>query len=332
MDTQMMSEHSFAVYLDGEIVPESEAKVPIDDPGFQWGHNIYDLLITVNHEPYDLDEHVDRTFASCRAANIPLAMTTDELGDVVRTVVDTNASEIGDSDDFMVFISVSGGWNVYRGEPETPRVIVSVEPIPYAQLARDFIDGKTFVTTNVRQLSNDSISPLIKHRSRLHFVLADIEAKQIDANADPLLLDRDGNVTETAIGNVFVVTDGVLYTPPAEKVLSGITRDVTLELARDVLEIPTAVENLQLYDVYDADEVFWTNTSHFLTPITSVDGRTIGTGRPGRITERLLDAHSERAGLDIVERFLTHLDPSDRPNRLRLGGDKVGTNDRRENE
>lgn len=315
-----MSEHSFVAYLDGEFVPDDELRIPADDAGFQWGHNIYDLLVTVEHEPYDLDEHVDRTFASCRAANIPLETTPEELGGVVREVVDRNVGDIGDAEDFMVFISVSGGWNVYRGEPESPRVIVSVEPIPYARMARDFVDGKRFVTSSYRQLSNESISPLIKHRSRMHFVLADIEAKRIDANADPLLLDGDGNVTETAIGNVFVVSDGVLYTPPRERVLPGVTRKTTLELARE-LGIPTAVEDLQLYDVYDAEEVFWANTSHFLVPITDVDGRTVGTGRPGPVTERLLDAHGERAGIDVVERFLSHLDPDERPDRLRLGGD-----------
>lgn len=315
-----MSEDTFHAYVDGEIVADSDVAIPIGDPGFQWGHNIYDLLITVDHEPYDLDEHVDRTLASCRAANIPLEATPEELADIVRDVVDVNVSEIGDMDDFMVFISVSGGWNVYRGEPEPPRLIVSVEPIPYARMAPDFIDGKRFVTSSYRQLSNESISPLIKHRSRMHFVLADIEAKRVDANADPLLLDGDGNVTETAIGNVFVVSDGVLYTPPAEKVLPGVTRATTLELARE-RGIPTAVEDLQLYDLYNADEVFWTNTSHFVAPITDVDGRTVGTGRPGPITERLLDAHSERAGIDIVERFLLHLDPDERPEQLRLGGD-----------
>ena len=316
-----MNEDDLKAYHDGEILPLSQTTVPIDDPGFQWGYNIYDLLITLEHDPYQLDEHIDRTFRSCSAAKMPLDMTPEELSDVVRSVVDANVGLADPDDDFMVFISVSGGWNVYEGRHEDPRVIVSARPIPFARMARDFVHGTHFVTASVRQLSNDSISPLIKHRSRMHFVLADIEAKQRDPNADPLLLDRDGNVTETAIGNVFVVDDGTLLTPPLTDVLPGVTRETTIRLAREELDIPVEEIQLQLYDVYNADEVFWTNTSHVVAPITQVDGTEIGSGRPGPVTESLLDAHSDLAGVDIVERYMRHLDPEERPETLRLGGD-----------
>jgi branched-subunit amino acid aminotransferase/4-amino-4-deoxychorismate lyase len=315
-----MNEDDLKAYRDGEILPLSETTVPIDDPGFQWGYNIYDLLITLEHEPYQLDEHVDRTFRSCRAAKMPLEMTPEELSEAVRTVVDVNLDLAGPDDDFMVFISVSGGWNVYEGHHEDPRVIVSARPIPFESMARDFIDGRRFVTSSVRQLPNESISPLIKHRSRMHFVLADIEAKKRYPDADPLVLDRDGNVTETAIGNVFLVDDGTLLTPPLTDALPGVTRETTIRLAREELGIPVEETELQLYDVYNADEVFWTNTSHVVTPITSVDDREIGSGRPGPVTESILDAHSDLAGVDIVERYMRHLDPEDRPENLRLGG------------
>ena len=306
-----MSEETFTTYLDGEFVPGDEAVVPIDDAGFQWGHNIYDLLITVEHEPYDLEAHVDRTLASCRAANIPLGTSANELADVVREVVDANTSEIDESEDLMVFISVSGGWDVYAGEPEDPRLIVSVQPIPYPAFARDFLEGRRFVTASTRQLPTATVSPLIKHRSRMHFVLADIEAKRVHPRADPLVLDANGNVTETAIGNVFCVTDGVVRTPPLEHVLPGVTREVTLELASEALGLETAVEDLQPYDLYTADEVFWTNTSHFVVPVVDVDGRTVGDGEPGAVTMDLLDAHGERARLDVLERALGHLEAAE---------------------
>ena len=309
-------------YHDGEIIPLSEARVPIDDPGFQWGYNVYDLLITLEHEPYQLEEHVDRTLRSCKAAKMPLTLSREELSEVVRDVVDLNRDLIDPHEDVMVFISVSGGWNVYEGRPEDPRVIVSARRIPFERMARDFVTGKHFVTTSVRQLPNASISPLIKHRSRMHFVLADIEAKEQDQNADPLLLDLDGNVTETTIGNIFVVDDGTLRTPPVTDVLPGVTRETTIRLARERLDVPVIEEDLQLYDVYNADEVFWTNTSHIVAPITKVDGRDIGSGRPGPVTERVLDAHSDFAGVDIVQRYLRHLDPAERPETLRLGGDE----------
>lgn len=319
-DSDERDEEAFTAWMNGEFLPLSDATVPIDDAGFRWGHNIYDLLITLDHEPYQLAEHVDRTFASCRAANIPIEITPAELTDVVEAVVDRNLDVIDPLDDLMIFISVSGGYSVYSGETESPRVIVSARPTPCAQFARDFVHGKRFVISSTRQLPTDTISPLIKHRSRMHFVLATMEAKRADPDADPILLDHDGNVTETAIGNIFVVTDGTLRTPPLENVLPGITRETTIELAKD-LGIPVRVENLQPYDLFTADEVFWTNTSHVVAPITHVDGREIGDGRPGRTTASLLDAHSERAGVDIARRYMRHLEPVERPDQFQLGGD-----------
>jgi branched-subunit amino acid aminotransferase/4-amino-4-deoxychorismate lyase len=316
-----MDTSDLRAYHDGEIIPLSEARVPIDDPGFQWGYNVYDLLITLDHEPHQLDEHVERTFRSCRAAKMPIDLSREELSEVIQEVIELNQDLLAPHEDFMVTISVSGGWNVYEGGPESPRVIVSARPTPGASMARDFIEGKSFVTSSVRQLSNESISPLIKHRSRMHFVLADIEAKERDENADPLLLDQDGNVAETAIGNIFIVDDGRLRTPPVTDCLPGITRETTIRLAEEELGVPAEEEPLQLYDVYNADEVFWTNTSHVVAPITEVDGREIGSGRPGPVTADLLDVHGELAGVDIAARYMQHLDPDERPDRLRIGGD-----------
>ncbi|MGM0590978.1 MAG: aminotransferase class IV [Halobacteriota archaeon] len=315
-----IDESELIAWHDGEYQPLSEATVPIDDAGFRWGYNVYDLLITLEHEPHQLDAHVERTFDSCAAANMRLGLGRDELADVVRSVVDRNVDAIGPDDDLMVFISVSGGYRIYDGEYESPRLIVSARPTPCERFARDFLHGKPFVTASTRQLSSDTLSPNIKHRSRMHFVLATMEARRVDPEADPILLDHAGNVTETAIGNVFVVTDGVVRTPPLEAALPGITRETTLELARE-RSIPVREEQLQPYDLYTADEVFWTNTSHVVAPITSVDGREIGDGRPGPVAAELLDAHSERAGVDIVERYMRHLPADERPEQLRLGGD-----------
>jgi branched-subunit amino acid aminotransferase/4-amino-4-deoxychorismate lyase len=315
-----MTETDYVAYHDGEFVPGSELAVPVDDTGFQWGHNVYDLLVTANHEPYQLTEHVERTFRSCRAAKMPIEQSREELADIVEEVVDRNVPDLHADGEFMVWISVSGGWNVYAGEPEPPRVIVRVTELPFARWADDFLEGRHFVTSSYRQLSNESISPLIKHRSRMHFVLADVEAKQADPAADPLLLDQEGNVAETTIGNVFVVTDGVVRTPPPTNALPGVTRDTTIDIAEEE-GIPLEVEELQLYDVQTADEVFWTNTSHVVAPITQVDGEPVGDGRPGPVTEQLLSAHSDRMGFDVVERYLRHLPESERPDELRLGGD-----------
>jgi len=307
-------------YVDGEIVPSTEAHVHVNHPGLRWGYTVYDLLITLNHEPFQLDKHVERLYRTCQSAKITMELSRDELKEIIHEVIDLNIDGYESNEDMMVIITVAGGYSVLEATENPPRVMVTTVLIPFAAWAPDFIDGKEMVIPSTRQLPNDSVSPMIKHQSRMHFVLADREAKQANPRADPLLLDHDGNVTETTVGNLFIVDDGVLRTPPAKRVLPGITRSTIIELADGTLNRTVVEEDLTPHDVYNADEVFWTNTTHIVTPITKVDESEIGTGRPGPVTEEVLDAYSEHAGVDIVERYLGHLPADEQPDTLQLGG------------
>lgn len=320
MSQQTTSDAS--VYLDGDYVSPDEATVPIDDPGFRWGYNVNDVFRTVDQEPYHLDEHVTRLFKSCKAARINLDRSPAEIKSIAREVVDRHTFEHAD-DDVMVLMYVSGGWRLYPDPDEsyTPRLLVSCAPIPFREDAEAYISGMRAVTTNTRQIPPECINPNIKHRSRMHFVLAEQEVKRQDPTAGSLLLDTDGYVTEALNANFFIVTDGVVKTPPPTKVLKGVTRAKTLEYCEDH-GIPAAETDLTLYDVHNADEAFYTNTSHMMIPVTEVDDVTIGTGRPGPVTETLLEAHSADMGRDVVEQFLVHLPVDDRPSSLQLGGDE----------
>lgn len=307
--------------VDGELVPRSEARIPITDAGFRWGYNVYDVFRTFDGEPVALEAHVDRLRRSCRGAHIGLDRSAAALRSTAEEVVEASRPAIPDGGDQMVVMNVSGGWAVYPGADEPPpRVVVSASPIPFGRNAWKFVEGARLVVPSTRQVSPATLSPKIKHRSRMHFVVADREAKRVDPKAEPLLLDAEGNLTEVMHANVFLVDDETIRTPPVDRVLAGVSRDRTIDLAR---ERGFAVEEtpLQRYDLYNADEVFYTNTTHVVTPVTRVDGRPIGAGRPGRVTKTLLDAHSDLVGVDIVEQFLNHLPAGDRPDALRLGGD-----------
>ncbi len=308
------------VYLDGEFVPEEEASIPIDDPGYRWGYNVNDVFRTVNHQPHLLDEHVERLFQSCKATRIELNRTQDDVKSIATEVVDRH-SFTDDHDDVMVLMYVSGGWRLYpdAAVDYNPRLIISTARIPFEADAPAYLDGMRAGTARTRQIPAESINPNVKHRSRLHFVLADKEVKQADPDAGSLLLDTDGYVTEALHANFFIVNDGVVQTPPATKVLKGVTRRRTLELCAD-RGIPYEETDLTLYDVYNADEAFYTNTSHIMIPVTAVDDVTIGTGRPGTLTETLLDAHSQAMDIDIVGQFFAHLPPAEQPDQWQLGG------------
>ena len=136
----------------------------------------------------------------------------------------------------------------------------------------------------------------------MNFNLADLEAADVDPEGWPILTDSEGNLTEGTGYNVFLVTDGVIRTPGDRNILQGISRGMVFDLAEQ-LEIPLVEEDLQPYDMYTADEAFFSSTTPCVLPVTVVDKREIGDGRPGPIVQQLLSAWSETVGLDIVDQM-----------------------------
>ena len=134
----------------------------------------------------------------------------------------------------------------------------------------------------------------------MNFNLAELEAKDIDPESFPILLDVDGNLTEGTINSVFLVTNGVIRTPTDETVLQSVSRSVVFELANQ-LGIPYSEEKLQPYDIYTADEMFLSSTPYCMLPIGTVDKRSLNDDAPGPITKQLLAAWSEMVGIDIVD-------------------------------
>ena len=133
----------------------------------------------------------------------------------------------------------------------------------------------------------------------MNFVLASLEAHDVDPESYPVLLDLDGNISEGTGFNFWIVTDGVLRTAGDRSILQGVSRTTIIELARE-LDIPVVEEELQLYDAYNADEAFISGTSPCLLPASKIDNRPIGDDMPGPIVKRLLAAWSEKVGVDIV--------------------------------
>jgi branched-chain amino acid aminotransferase len=144
------------------------------------------------------------------------------------------------------------------------------------------------------------LDPKVKHYSRMNFNLAELEARDIDPEGWPIMTDANGNITEGTAYNVFIVSNGVIRTAGDSSLLQGISRGAVVEVA-ERLGIPILIEELQPYDLYTADEAFLTNTPVCALPMTRVDNREIGDGKPGPITQQLLSAWSEWVGLDIVD-------------------------------
>ena len=160
--------------------------------------------------------------------------------------------------------------------------------------------GRHVVTPPTRHMHPLTCDPKIKYRSRLHFSIADAEARLVDPEAIPLMLDHGGNLAEGTGWNFFIVRDGELHTPTTRNILAGVSRQTTMELAQD-MGIPVRQIDLQSYDAQTADEAFLTATSLCMVPVTRFNGQPVGDGRPGPITNKLMERWKEHLKFDFVE-------------------------------
>lgn len=299
-------------YLNGEIIPEKDAKVSIWDTGFQLGYTVFETERTFKHKLFKLDEHLDRLWLSLKFAHIDPGLTKKQLREVIDDVLNINLKLIGPDDDYWVYQHITGGvFNFFHspefeGPPQT--VIINCLPITFDYYAEYYKKGAHAVTPSIRIPPPICQDPKMKCRSRITYHLADIQAQQSDPHAYCLLLDLEGNIAENRGANFFIVTNGKLRTPTTRNVLAGISRETVIELARR-LDVPLFEEDLQLYDAYTADEAFFTSTSFCMLPISKIDHVAIGTQSPGPVTHKLLNAWSEMVGVDIVGQAFRHSKP-----------------------
>jgi branched-chain amino acid aminotransferase len=175
------------------------------------------------------------------------------------------------------------------------------------QWAKAMRDGVHLIVAATRHVPPSCFDSKVKYRSRLHYYLAEREARAIDHEAMALLLDLEGNVTETNTGNVLIVTKGVVETPTTTNTLPGVSRAVVMELAGE-LGLTCRERDLQIHDILRADEMFLSSTPYCLLPVTRVSGVPVGSGRPGPWHRRLLSIWSERVGVDIAEQMTNGLE------------------------
>ena len=298
------------VYLRGVFKPAAEAYVSIYDFGIVLGATVTDLLRTFRHQPYRLDDYVCRFYESCKYARITPPLKAEETKAVTRELIRQNASLLPPDGDLAVVYFITPGENlIYAGSaaPGTalrPTFCVHSFPLPF-ELFRDFFTkGLHLVTPSTRHVPPQCVDPKIKNRSRLHWWLAEQEARLADPAALPWLLDLDGNLTETGGSNVLIVKNGVVLSPPPRNILRGVSRQVVIELCGR-LGIHFQERDLQVHDALTADEVFVTTTPYCMAPVVRVNGIPVGAGQVrGPIFEQILDAWSKEVGLDIRAQVL----------------------------
>ena len=298
-------------WFNGKIVRESEVLIPFRDQGFLRGDAVFDMTRSFNGRAFRVEEHVTRLYCSLKYLDIDPGLSPAEITSISEEVLARNRHLLGPGEDYWLAQRISRGvgrvpgdnWNHYG-----PNVIVECVPLPLRERAKHFRDGMDVVTPSLRRTPPDALSPRAKMHQYLNLVLADREVKAQNPDAWAVLLDINGNLAEGQGSNIFLVRDGALTTPRERYVLPGISRQATIDLARQLL-IPFDEKDLDLYDAYTADECFLTSTSLCICGVRSLNGRTFGAGRvPGPVTERLIDAYREVVGCDFVAQYLARLD------------------------
>ena len=292
-------------YFNGEFVPESQCLIHATDRGFRTSDVVYDLQRTFGGKLYRLREHLQRFERSLKFTRLEPGLDIDQLETLTNEVVDRNRDNLNPGGDISITQFVTRGKGATVTQATNPTVCNMPQHIDLAALAPLYRDGIHVVIARTRAYTVESLDPKVKHYSRMNFVLASLEAADIDPDAYPVVLDADGNIAEHIAGNFYVVTDGVLRMPGDRSVLQGDTRRAIFQMA-DQLGIPTVEEDLQPYDAYTADEVFLTNTTYCILPASRIDNRAVGNETPGPITRQLQSAWSEMVGIDFVDQAMNY--------------------------
>lgn len=300
MNTVISSERQ--VFISGRMVPESEATVSIFDSAVLLGDCVTESTRTFRHKPFRLDDHIARLYRSLKVCRVNPGMTPDEMTRATLNVLEANRALMGPDDDCWIVHNISRGLMKPGPSPAQTNpatIMIFTSPMDLRGWARYYTEGCHAVTSISRAIPAQSLDARIKNRSRLFYTIADTEARLVDPDAQCVILDLDGNVSENKGGNLFLVSEGELRTPSSDNCLAGISRQTVIELAKE-LRIPVREMRLQMYDFYTADEVFFTSTPYCIMPATRFNGLPVGDGRVGSVTKQLLAEWGRVVGIDII--------------------------------
>jgi branched-chain amino acid aminotransferase len=277
------------IYINGEFFDKDNAKVSVFDHGLLYGDGVFEGLRCYGGKVFRLAEHIDRLWDSAKSLAIEMPLSKAEMIEATNKTVALNKVREG-----YVRIIVTRGVGDLGLDPFVcgpPAVIIIA-----AQLAlypkELYETGLDIVTAGTMRMPGAALNPRVKSLNYLNSIMAKIEAIRAGC-VESLMLNHKGEVAECTGDNIFIIKRGVLMTPPIDAgILEGITRNVVLELAAK-LGIPAKEIAFTRHDVFVADECFLTGSAAELIPVVSIDKRTIGDGKPGPITKKLLDAFHE---------------------------------------
>jgi len=276
------------IYLDGRFVQKEEAKISVFDHGLLYGDGVFEGIRAYNGKVFRLDAHLDRLYDSAKTINLTPPLTKAELADLVLETLRKNRLRDG----YIRPVITRGVGDLGLDPRKCPKPTVFIIAVEWGAMYGDLYEkGLKAVTVSVRRNAAEALPPNAKTLNYLNNILAKMES-YLKGGDEAIIFDTNGYLSEGSGDNIFVVKKEAVLTPPSLNNLRGITQAVVLECARD-FGIEVKWQNLGFFDLYTAAEVFVTGTAAEVAPIVEIDGRTIGTGKPGPITGKLMKAFRE---------------------------------------
>ena len=277
------------IYVNGKYCDENDAKVSVFDHGLLYGDGIFEGIRAYNGRVFKLKEHIDRLFYSAKAILLTIPMSHSNM---MEAVVETcRQNKIRDGYIRLVVTRGVGGLGLNPNRCKAPSVIIIADKIQLYPVEM-YERGLDIITVPTVRNLHSALNPAIKSLNYLNNILAKIEANNGGCE-EAIMLNSEGYVSECTGDNVFIIKAGQMFTPPLSAgALYGITRSVVMEIARES-GIAVTEPNLTRYDLFNADECFLTGTGAELIPVVKIDGRVIGTGKPGPVTGSLVAKYKE---------------------------------------
>ncbi|MBX5320853.1 MAG: branched-chain-amino-acid transaminase [Candidatus Bathyarchaeota archaeon] len=277
------------VYIDGQYYPKSQAKISVYDHGLLYGDGVFEGIRAYNGVVFKLKEHIDRLYRSAHAIMLQIPLTKEEM---IKIVLETlRKNQLKDAYIRLVVTRGVGDLGLDPRKCPKPTVIVITDTIAlHKGEAKE--KGVTAMLSWVKRDPVDATTHEIKSLNYLNSILAKIEAN-INGVDEAICLDKNGYICEGVAENIFTVKNGRVYTPPSYTgALPGITAAAVMKLAKQ-LGYEVIEKNLTPYELFTADEVFFTGTAAEIVPVREINKRQIGNGKPGPITRRLMEEFSK---------------------------------------
>ena len=273
------------------------------DLGIVLGAAVTDFLRTFHQRPYRMDDHIQRFYRSCKYARIQPPVDLAESISISEHLLKTNAPFHPGQVLGLIFYMTAGENSVYAGAAgipanPSPSYVQHTFPMRFDLFRDIFVNGVHCMTPAPRHWPPQCLSSKIKNRNRLHMWIGEQEIRQLDATAMPLYLDVHGNITETGGSNFVIFRDGKVISPRRNNVLWGISLTVLEEILAQ-LGVPFIEDDIQTYDVVNADEAWIPTTPYCLGPVVKINGVPIGDGTPGPMWRRIIDHWSGIVDKDI---------------------------------